>query len=257
MEFNAKSETYRIIDFIQEYYYKNNLKGAVIGISGGKDSAVVASLFTKALGPDNVVGLWLPIGSKDEDYQDAKLLCDHLNIPLKEFSLDNIYHNYVSLIKERNDVNDHNLIDANINIKPRLRMLTLYYYAAMLSSINRGTYLVAGTSNKSECYVGYFTKGGDNVSDINVISDLYADEVVKLGDYLGVPHHIAHKIPSDGLQNLSDEERLGVSYDEIKKAIIEEETGVINPNLSEEQRIRVRKMHRANLHKFNIPSYRR
>ena len=168
MEFNVKKVTNEIIKFIKEYYKKNNLKGAVIGISGGKDSGVVAGLFTKALGKENVIGIWMPCHSRKEDKQNAILVANYFGFELKEFDLTELYDNYVKKIKENNKVSAENLNDANINIKPRLRMTTLYYYAAMLSSINKGIYIVPGTSNKCELYVGYFTKGGDSVSDIQV-----------------------------------------------------------------------------------------
>ena len=153
---NVEKVTNKIVEFIKDYYQKNNLKGAVIGISGGKDSGVVAALFTKALGPDNVVGIWMPCHSKEKDYESAKQVANHFGFELKEFDLTNLYDSYVRQIKDNNAVLDGNLVDANINIKPRLRMSTLYYHAAMLSSINNGIYIVPGTSNKCELYVGYF-----------------------------------------------------------------------------------------------------
>ena len=250
MEFNVEKTTNEIISFIKEYYQKNNLKGVVIGISGGKDSAVVASLFTKALGSENVLGLWLPCHSKEEDKKDALLLANYLGITLKEVDLTEIYDNFVNNIKSNNQIIDSDLIDANINIKPRLRMTTLYYYAAMMSKINNATYLVAGTSNKCKMYVGYFTKGGDNVCDIRLLADLTVDEVIKIGDYLGVPYHICHKVPDDGLSNQTDEEKLGVKYREIADYINGQED-----NLSEEKKLKIKKLHERNLHKFNIPTY--
>jgi len=251
--FDARKVTNEIIEFIREYYKKNNLKGAVIGISGGKDSGVVAGLFAKALGRENVTGIWMPCHSKEEDYNNAKLVADHFGFKLKEFDLTNIYDNYVEQIKENNLVNDDNLIDANINIKPRLRMSTLYYYAAMLSSINKGVYIVPGTSNKCELYVGYFTKGGDNVSDIQVLADLTVDEVIQVGEYIGVPDSVIHKTPDDGLSGKTDEEKLGVKYSEIAEVISNPE----NPNVSKEAHEKIKKLHRSNLHKFNVATYRR
>lgn len=251
--FNAREVTNEIIKFIRDYYKKNNLKGAVIGISGGKDSGVVAGLFAKALGPENVVGIWMPCHSKEEDYDNALLVANHFGFSLKEFDLTNLYDNYVEQIKENNLVNDDNLIDANINIKPRLRMSTLYYYAAMLSSINNGVYIVPGTSNKCELYVGYFTKGGDNVSDIAVLADLTTQEVIKVGEYIGVPDKVIHKVPDDGLSGKTDEEKLGVKYSEIAEVINNPD----NPNVSKEVHEKIRKLHLRNLHKFNIATYRK
>ena len=251
--FDAKKVTNEIIKFIRDYYKKNNLKGAVIGISGGKDSGVVAGLFAKALGPENVVGIWMPCHSKEEDYDNALLVANHFGFSLKEFDLTNLYDNYVEQIKENNLVNDDNLIDANINIKPRLRMSTLYYYAAMLSSVNNGVYIVPGTSNECELYVGYFTKGGDNVSDIQVLADLTVQEVIKVGEYIGVPDKVIHKIPDDGLSGKTDEEKLGVKYSEIAEVMSNPD----NPNVSKEVHEKIKKLHLRNLHKFNIATYRK
>ena len=250
---NVEKVTNEIITFIRDYYKTNNLKGAVIGISGGKDSGVVAGLFSRALGPENVVGLWLPCHSKEEDYENAMLVANHFGFELKEFDLTNLYDNYVEQIKQNNIVNDDNLIDANINIKPRLRMSTLYYYAAMLSSVNNGVYIVPGTSNKCELYVGYFTKGGDNVSDINVLADLTVYEVIQVGEYIGVPDKVIHKVPDDGLSGKTDEEKLGVKYSEIAEVINNSE----NPNVSIEIHEKIKKLHLNNLHKFNVATYRK
>lgn len=251
--FDARKVTNEIIAFIRNYYKKNNLKGAVIGISGGKDSGVVAGLFAKALGPENVVGIWMPCHSKEEDYENAKLVVNHFGFSLKEFDLTNLYDSYVKQIKECNIVNDNNLIDANINIKPRLRMGTLYYYAAMLSSLNKGVYIVPGTSNKCELYVGYFTKGGDNISDIQVLADLTVDEVIQVGEYIGVPDKVIHKVPDDGLSGKSDEEKLGVKYSEITEVINNPD----NSKVSKEVHEKIKKLHLSNLHKFNVATYRK
>ena len=251
--FDVEKVTNEIIEFIRDYYKKCNLKGAVIGISGGKDSGVVAGLLARALGPENVVGIWMPCHSKKGDHENAKLVANHFGFKLKEFNLTNIYDSYVEQIKKNNLVNDDNLIDANINIKPRLRMSTLYYYAAMLSNINGGVYIVPGTSNKCELYVGYFTKGGDNVSDINVLADLTVDEVIQVGEYIGVPDKAIHKVPDDGLSGKTDEEKLGVKYSEIAEVINNPE----NPNVSHEVYEKIKRLHKNNLHKFNVATYRK
>lgn len=256
MSFDVEKVTTDIIEFIQDYYKKNNLKGAVIGISGGKDSAVVAALFTRALGCENVLGLWMPCNSKENDYKDAQLLCNELKIELKEFDLTTTYNLYLENIQKENKVFDHELINANINLKPRLRMSTLYYYAAMMTKQKNETYIVAGTSNKCERFVGYFTKGGDNVCDISVLGDLLVSEVIMLGDYLKIPTHIVHKIPDDGLSNQTDEEKLGVKYEDIEKYICEEETG-IKTGLQDEVRRKIKRLHEVNSHKFTIPMFRR
>lgn len=251
--FEVEKITNEIVEFIREYYKNNNLKGAVIGISGGKDSGVVAGLFARAIGSENVVGVWMPCHSKEEDYENAKLVAKHFNFELKEFDLTNLYDSYVKQIKDNNNVSDNNLVDANINIKPRLRMSTLYYYAAMLSSLNKGVYIVPGTSNKCELYVGYFTKGGDNVSDINVLADLTVDEVIAVGEYISVPDKVIHKVPDDGLSGKTDEEKLGVKYSEI--ALVMDNPD--NLNVSEYAYEKIKRLHKNNLHKFNTATYRK
>ena len=211
---NPEKETKKIIKFIQDYYQKNNLKGAIIGISGGKDSAVVAGLMTKALGSENVIGVTMPCHSLNEDKIDAKLISDYYGFKLVDFDLTHIFDDFKEEIKKFN-IKEEMLKNSDINLKPRLRMATLYYLAAMYSAIYNKTYLVAGTSNKSELFVGYFTKGGDSVCDIAPIADLTKEEVIKIGEYLKVPNKVLYKIPSDGLSGQSDEEKLGVTYKEI------------------------------------------
>ena len=249
-DFNAKEVTEKIILFIRDYYKNNNLKGAVIGISGGKDSSVVAGLFAKALGSENVHGLWMPCHSKEDDKKDAYELANHFGFDISEFDLTNIYDNYVNQIKDNYELRNDYIVDANINIKPRLRTLTLYYHAAMLSKKNNGIYIVAGTSNKCELYVGYFTKGGDSVADIQVLADLTVDEVIAVGKEIGVPLHLVNKTPDDGLSGKSDEEKLGVKYKDIAKVINNEE-------VEEDTYERVQNLHIRSLHKFNTPTFRK
>ena len=97
--FDAQKETEKIIEFIRDYYKKNNLGGVILGISGGKESGVVAGLFAKAIGPDNVLGLWMPCHSKDEDKMNAYLVASHFEFEIKEIDLTEIYDNYVNNIK--------------------------------------------------------------------------------------------------------------------------------------------------------------
>lgn len=239
-----------IIEFIRNYYKENNLKGAVIGISGGKDSAVVAGLFAKALGAENVLGVWMPCHSKEEDKRNAKLVSEHFGFELKDFDLTNMYENFVKQIKDNYEVEDVALVDANINIKPRMRTATLYYHAAMMSKIKKGGYIVAGTSNKCEIYVGYFTKGGDNIADIQVLADLTVKEVIGVGKSIGVPEVIVNKTPDDGLSGLSDEEKLGVKYADIAKVINGEKVDI-------KIKDKIEKLHKKNAHKFNTPTFRK
>ena len=257
MNFNVKEVTDDIIKFIKKYYDDNNIGGAVIGLSGGKDSSVCLALMAKAIGSKNILALWLPANSKESDKKDAYQLAEKFNIEIKEFDLFNYVNNFINDMKLINKVDDNDLIDTSINLKPRLRMLTLYSYAAMMTKIKNKVYLVIGTSNKSERFVGYFTKGGDSVCDIAPITDLYVDEVVAIGDYLGVPKRITHKTPDDGLSGLSDEEKLGFSYQDVKKVSEELENNIVDDSIDNEIRKKIIRKHQANLHKFNIPFYKR
>lgn len=251
MEFDAKKETERIIEFIRDYYSKNNLGGAVIGISGGKDSGVVAGLFTLALGKENVIGVTLPCHSKDEDRNDAKLVSDYYGFNLYNFDLTNIFDAFKGELLNIGEFSDDELKNSDINLKPRFRMATLYYMAALFSAVNNKTYLVAGTSNKCELFVGYFTKGGDNVHDISVLADLTVDEVIKIGEYINVPDKVLYKAPNDGMSNQTDEEKLGVKYKDIATYIDD------NSKLPIDVASKIKNLHDRNMHKFNIPTYRK
>ena len=241
-KFNVEKETKNVINFIRKYYQENNLKGAILGISGGKDSAVVAALMVEALGKENVIGVTLPCHSKEEDKTDAKLISDYYGFELINFDITNTFDTFKQELSKLGEYTDEQLKNSDINLKPRLRMATLYYLSALYSALNNKTYLVAGTSNKCELYVGYFTKGGDSVHDISPIADFTVEEVIKIGKYLKVPDKVLYKAPNDGLSNQTDEDKSkymnGEQLDEITKEKIE-------------------KLHKNNLHKFNIPTYRR
>ena len=243
---SQKKEIERITSFIKEYYKNNNLGGVIIGISGGKDSAVVAALFTKALGKENVIGATLPCYSNNQDKNDAKIISDKYGFKLINLDLTKIYDSFQNEVEKLEDYIESN--DSFINLKPRLRMASLYYLAQMYSKKYNKTYLVAGTGNKCEQFVGYFTKGGDGVSDINILGDLTVDEVIRIGEELDVPKEILYKTPSDGLSNLSDEEKLGFKYSDVAKVINNEE-------LPKELKEKILIKHNNNLHKFNTIIY--
>ena len=248
--FNAEKEKNKIVQFIRNYYKENNLGGVVIGISGGKDSGVVAGLFTEALGKENVLGVTLPCHSRKEDREDAKLVADYFGFNLINVDLTEVYDTFKNEINKLGNFTEEELKDSDINVKPRLRMATFYYLAALYSMIKKKRYIVAGTGNKCEIYVGYFTKGGDSVSDIITIGDLTVDEVIKVGEALNVPKKVLYKTPDDGLSGMSDEEKIGVKYSDIAKVINGEE-------VDEEIKDKVLKKHKANQHKFNIPTYKK
>jgi len=249
-KFDAKKISEDIIEFIRKFYKDNNLKGAVIGISGGKDSGVVAGLMSKAIGSENIVGLKLPCHSQQEDSTLADLLSQHYGFPLYNCDLTATFDNFENAVHQGfGDIKNEDLKNSSINLKPRLRMSALYYVAAMMSSIKNGTYIVIGTSNKSELFVGYFTKGGDNVNDLQILSDLTCEEVIAVGDAIGVPHEILYRTPSDGLSNMSDEDKLGVKYSEISQYME-------NPDfVSNQAKTKIEKLHKNAAHKFKTQAY--
>ena len=228
----------------------NKLGGAIIGISGGKDSAVAAGIFTKALGKENVIGVTLPCYSSEEDKEYAKLVSDYYGFELINFDITKIYNTFKEEINELGNFNTEELKNSDINLKPRLRMSALYYLAALYSAIKGKTYLVVGTSNRCERFVGYLTKGGDSVHDIAPIADYTVEEVIKIGEYLNVPKEVLYRAPADGLSDQTDEEKLGVTYDEITKYMK-------NIPLDKKIERKIQDLHFGNLHKFEIATYRR
>lgn len=249
--FNAKEESKKVVEFIRDYYSKNKLGGAVIGISGGKDSAVVAAIMTEALGKENVLGVWMPCHSREEDKQDAILIKDHYGFELIDYDLTQTYEVFKKNLVSLGTFSKEQTKNSDINIKPRLRMTTLYYLAALYSELKGNPYLVIGTSNKCELYVGYFTKGGDSVHDIAPIADFTVEEVIKIGECLNVPSKVLYKVPDDGLSSQTDEEKLGVKYSDIARYINGYDID------SDEVKQKIKTLHERNLHKFTIPTYKK
>lgn len=252
MKFDAEQEVENIVKFIRNYYAEHGLFGAVVGLSGGKDSAVALALAVRALGSENVVALTLPCHSKEEDRVLANQVAEHYKVSCYNVDLTGTFDELDrAIVKEFKPASEDCLKDSRINAKPRLRMAALYYFAAMLSRAHSKPYLVLGTSNKCELYVGYFTKGGDNVCDISVLADYSVREVIMLGEELLVPKQVLYRAPSDGISGLSDEDKLGVKYGEIEQYM--EDPNSVNEQVGK----RIKDLHTANLHKFNLPTYRR
>lgn len=235
-QFNVQRVSENIINWIKKYFENQpNAKGAIIGISGGKDSTVTAKLLVEALGKERVFGVLMPNGQQ-KDISDSLRVVDILGIKYKIVNIEKAYNGLIDGIKE-----DTLSIDAKINIPPRLRMTTLYAIGASMS------YRVCGTGNKSEAFVGYTTKWGDNAYDFNPIGNLITDEVIALGDYLGLPNELVHKTPSDGLSGQSDEEKLGISYNQINEYI--EKGTCYNKEIDDKIRLK----YEYNDHKRNLP----
>jgi NAD+ synthase len=193
----------RIVNWIRQEVKKAGARGVVLGLSGGVDSSVVAALSVSAVGKNRVLGLLMPCHSQGQDRQDAVLVAKILGIRSKTIDLSGIYDTFIRALPRGNSL-------ARANLKPRLRMSALYYFANTLN------YLVCGTGNKSELMVGYFTKHGDGATDILPIAGLLKKEVRKLACELGIPSHIITKPPTAGLwSGQTDEGEMGLTYREL------------------------------------------
>lgn len=211
------------IAWIKEFVEKTGAKGVVVGNSGGKDSAVVIAMATKALGKDRVLTVSMPCQSIVSDFDDAKLVAQSFDVGFLKIDLTDCFENLEDSINSQLDtvLSD----ESKVNVKPRLRMTTLYSIAQTLN------YLVIGTGNLCEAMVGYTTKWGDNSSDFNPIGNFTVDEVLAIGKYLNVPDKILNKAPADGLGIKTDEEKMGIKYSQIAQMI---EEGNTESNAKEE-----------------------
>ena len=186
-----ENEINLIIDWIRNYVTSSGAKGVVVGNSGGKDSAVVIALCVKALRAENVLAVAMPCSSLPQDFNDAKLVADTFGVNMLTVDLSSVYENLCLEIESQ--ISDNISQYVSINIRPRLRMTTLYTVA------QQRNFLVAGTGNACEQFIGYTTKWGDNASDFNPIAEFSVSEVLEIGKILGVPVQILGKAPNDGL----------------------------------------------------------
>lgn len=194
--------------WIKDQVARAGAQGIVVGVSGGIDSAVVAALAKRAL-PDRVLGLILPCHSQKRDAEDAHLIASHLQLETTTIDLTSTYDSLIAILPPA----DKNTM---VNLKPRLRMMSLYYYA------NLKNYLVAGTGNKSEITVGYFTKYGDGGVDILPLGNLLKSQVKEIAKKLALPESIIDKPPSAGLWlGQTDEAELNITYEQLDQAILE------------------------------------
>ena len=225
------------VAFIKNMLASSGAKGIVFGNSGGKDSALVAALCSFAT--DNLLGVIMPCASKrnfGEDKEDGLAVAKKYGVDTMIVDLTEVRE---SLLKATG--NSFTTKGALSNIAPRLRMTTLYAIGA-----EKG-YLVAGTGNASERYMGYFTKWGDGACDFNPIADLTASEVFEFLRYLGAPDHVVTKAPSAGLfEGQTDESEMGVTYAEIDAYLRGEKVS------AEAQKI-IERYHASSLHKMVLP----
>ncbi|TEU18587.1 MAG: NAD+ synthase [Anaerolineales bacterium] len=202
----------QISGWIAERVREAKAEGVVLGLSGGVDSSLTAALAKKALG-DKVLGLLMPCHSDPTDLEHARLVAARFDIETEYVDLGPVFDSLMAALPRGSDI-------AVANLKPRLRMATLYYFA------NSRNYLVAGTGNKSELTVGYFTKYGDGGADLLPLGDLLKSQVRELTRELGVPEEIIAKPPSAGLwAGQTDEGEMGITYDELDRTIAAIEKG--------------------------------
>jgi len=210
---DAREMSARLCSWLQDELVMRNSLGYVFGLSGGIDSAVIAALCKNACG-QNVLGVIMPCHSAPQDEKDAELIAEVFSVKTEKIVLDHTFDLMVTNLTGE-DYHPELKDTAIYNIKPRLRMITLYFFAA------RNQYLVAGTSNRSELTVGYFTKYGDGGSDLLPIGKLVKSQVCELAEYLGVPKSIIKKPPSAGLwKGQTDESEMGITYQELDEFIL-------------------------------------
>ena len=242
---DVKKEVENITNWIKDFVYTNNANGVVVGNSGGKDSAVVIGLLSKSLPKDKILTVALPCESNNSDFEDAKLVAKTFDVPFIKVDLTRAYEELRDEMERVEELPTNIKKEADINIKPRLRMTAQYHLAQGLG------FLVIGTGNKSEYFVGYSTKWGDAGYDFNPIANYTVTEVYELAKYLNVPDKIINKAPSDGLSGATDEDRLGVTYAQIDEYIENGKTDETAEKIILEK-------HQKNLHKVRpIPTYKR
>jgi len=253
MEFNAKKCKEDLVEWIKAIVGDSTV---VIGISGGTDSSVCAALCVEALGKHKVFGVLMPDGEQ-KDIDKSLELCDHLDIDYTIINIENVTSTLRDTLFECSG-RAYNLLSQKVaetmitkkstkfndvyetNTPARIRMTTLYGVVAII-----GNSRVVNTCNLSEDWVGYSTKFGDSAGDFSPLAHITKTEVKQLGYELGLPKDLIEKVPSDGMSGMSDEEKLGFTYDELDKYI---RTGIIE-NLEHQEKID--RMYYANRHKID------
>ena len=248
--FNVEKITAEVINWIQNWISVNGNERTkvIIGISGGKDSSVTAALLTKAIGKERVIGVLMPNGEQ-KDISDSQTLVSHLGI--QNFTV-NIAKAYAGIQSAFTDAGVTQTNDSSqntdsapfsavfkTNTPARLRMVTLYGIAAQI-----GNCRVVNTCNLSEDLVGYSTFYGDAAGDFAPINKLTTEEVVAIGDYLGLPSSLTHKAPSDGMCGKTDEDNLGFTYHEVNE--------IARKNIKSEHYKKIIAKYQANLFKVKI-----
>ncbi|MGY5870923.1 MAG: NAD+ synthase [Candidatus Thorarchaeota archaeon] len=232
-----------LVKFIKDYVKLAGVSKAVLGLSGGIDSSLVAALACEAIGTENVLGIMMPVDAKKDamNIADAKLVAESLDMPHELFELKEAVAAYDSLNLEK---------VARGNLAARLRMVTWYAKA------NQENRLVLGTGNKTELIIGYFTKYGDGGTDILPIGELYKANVRDLSRHMGIPEPIITKAPSAGLwEGQTDEKEIGVTYPELDSIIFlhlekgMDQKGIVDWGIDEAKVEKVLKMIARTQHK--------
>lgn len=237
-----KEKIAEIVGWLEKYKNETNCRGVVIGISGGKDSTVVAML-AKKVWKDNVLGVLMPNGVQ-ADFDDSMNIVKTLNINCRLVNIEAIYNNTIRALRT---IGEEITEKAKTNIPPRIRMTVLYAIAQTLG------YRVIGTGNASESYIGWTTKWGDSAYDLNPIYNLTCRQVVEIGKVLAqefcLDAKYIEKAPSDGLTGKSDEDNFGFTYADLDDFIL----GVRSLPVETVQKIK--KLHECSEHKRRLPEF--
>ena len=224
------------VEWIRDFFEKNGPGcNAIVGISGGKDSSIVAALCVEALGKDRVIGVLMPNGEQ-HDIDCARLLVNHLGIKNYEINIKDAVQGVINSLPKDMEITAQTIQ----NIPPRVRMTTLY----AVGQSNNGR--VANTCNLSEDYVGYSTRYGDSVGDFSPCSFITVTEMKQIGHLLGLPAELVEKTPIDGLCGKTDEDNLGFTYAELDVYIRE---GKIE---DQAKKAIIDRKHKANLFKLEF-----
>jgi NAD+ synthase len=230
----------KIIRWLSKQVALSGAKGVVLGLSGGIDSCVAAALVKRAVGKNRLLALILPIHSHKQDALDAIAFAKKLGIRVMVIDLSKIYDSLLKILPQGGKT-------SSLNLKPRLRMLVLYYFA------NKLNYLVCGTSNKSELSVGYFTKYGDGAADVLPLGGLLKREVYDLARALCIPDKIIKKAPTAGLwPRQTDEAEMGITYAELDE-ILAAYLGKRKQRLAKDKVVKVTAMIERSGHKREKP----
>ncbi|MFT6749302.1 MAG: NAD+ synthase [Flavobacterium sp.] len=248
---NAKEVNLYIVNWLKEYAKNGNIKGFVIGISGGVDSAVTSTLCAQTGLPTLCVEMPIhqaanQVSRGQEHIAQLKARFENVTNTISDLTM--VYETFKNAMPENENEHAYNLTLANT--RARLRMTTLYFHAGL------NGFLVAGTGNKVEDFgVGFYTKYGDGGVDVSPIADLMKSEVYALGAFLKIPECIQKAAPTDGLfgDNRTDEDQLGASYDELEVAMTQDENGISENSLfgREKEVFEIyKKLNKTNQHKM-------